>query len=397
MKSVSKYVFFSVTLVVGVILQCWAPTQALAAIVLKQVQVSNSDQVDLLFDGKMNRSQIQTEFFNDIIQVSLVDVTVYPAKISSVNGGVLTKVFAYQYSPRLVRCRLTVSGKAEDYKDRFVLNTNGKMITLKMLDPRVSNTQKQESPRVAMGPEMNPASQVVVPAKIIDKSVADMSVNVDDKKLVNKPVAAQQQHHVNSPIIQEQVKNHVTERKFSKVGQSLGSPFVILSKLAFVVAVFLIFSVILRRVMRERPEQNEMDEVQGVPDREIVSALNRPRVSHLFASLGRFARVGLSRMGRKEGMIEVLSTHHLGPKQRIAVVRVCGKKMVLGIANDSISLISQLPDGIDQSRNITPGSDVTGTTPSSFSQFLNTENSNGLGSDGVRARVRSRLEGLKPL
>ena len=64
-----------------------AAPNAFATTALKQVQVSNGSQVDLLFDGKVSAGQIKTEFFNDIIQFSLTDVSVYPAKISSVNGG----------------------------------------------------------------------------------------------------------------------------------------------------------------------------------------------------------------------------------------------------------------------------------------------------------------------
>src|SRR4051812_3031830 len=74
----------------------WAVTS------LKQLQISNGSQIDLLFDGKVQKNQIRTEFFNDIIQLSVQDVSVYPAKISSVNGGALTKIFAYQYAPKLV-------------------------------------------------------------------------------------------------------------------------------------------------------------------------------------------------------------------------------------------------------------------------------------------------------
>ena len=41
---------------------------AFALTALKQVQVSNGSQVDLLFDGKVGRNQIKTEYFNDIIE-----------------------------------------------------------------------------------------------------------------------------------------------------------------------------------------------------------------------------------------------------------------------------------------------------------------------------------------
>src|SRR5689334_14258617 len=88
--------------------------QAFALTTLTKVQVTDRSQVDLLFDDRITPRQIKTEFANDIIQISLNDVSVYPAKISSIPGSDLTKVFAYQYSPKLVRCRFTVKGKAED-------------------------------------------------------------------------------------------------------------------------------------------------------------------------------------------------------------------------------------------------------------------------------------------
>ncbi|MEK7692156.1 MAG: hypothetical protein AAB425_14165, partial [Bdellovibrionota bacterium] len=64
---------------------------------LKQVAVADGSRVDLLFDGKIDKKQIKTEYFRDIVQVTLTDATVYPAKISNVSGsGSLKKVFANQ-------------------------------------------------------------------------------------------------------------------------------------------------------------------------------------------------------------------------------------------------------------------------------------------------------------
>ena len=70
--------------VLGAALLLAGPAQA-NLLGLKQVQVSDGSQVDILFDGKVNKNQLRTEFFNDIIQISLTDTAVYPAKISSIN------------------------------------------------------------------------------------------------------------------------------------------------------------------------------------------------------------------------------------------------------------------------------------------------------------------------
>src|SRR4051794_31621528 len=108
-----RFILYNVLLAVMI---PWAASSALGSTNLKSVQVSGGSRVDLLFDGKITRGQIKTEFFNDVIQLSLTDAAIYPAKISSVTGGELTKVFAYQYAPKLVRCRLSVKGKAEDFR-----------------------------------------------------------------------------------------------------------------------------------------------------------------------------------------------------------------------------------------------------------------------------------------
>ncbi len=139
-------------LVLAVISTQILAAEAFATTPQKQVQVSNGSQVDLLFDGKVSRSQIKTEFFNDIIQISLTDVSVYPAKISSVNGGALTKIFAYQYAPKLVRCRLSVKGKAEAYKDKLAVSPsgpNGRMLTIRLDGATVAKADVKSAPKSA--------------------------------------------------------------------------------------------------------------------------------------------------------------------------------------------------------------------------------------------------------
>src|SRR4051812_9124211 len=151
-----------------------APAHAITT--LRKVQVTDGDQIELLFDGKVNPKQIRTEFFNDIIQLSLQDVSVYPAKISSVSGMDFTKVFAYQYAPKLVRLRLTVKGKAESYQGRFSMKASGKGLSIR-LDGGADQivTSSSQAARVAHGSERDesPAARasntVSAPPQIQDK------------------------------------------------------------------------------------------------------------------------------------------------------------------------------------------------------------------------------------
>lgn len=406
MRRLSKWIRIFYFGIIGNLFYFGISTNVFAMTLLKQVQVSNSAQIDLLFDGKISKSQIQTEFFNDIIQLSIVDVTVYPAKISSVNGGLLTKVFAYQYAPRLVRCRLSVTGKAEDYKDRLVINTSGKIATIRINNPTTSveekidqvSVQSSAPMRIPSSPNTMVNHSVETNPKVkVEKTIAESDhFDTDEKKLLARVINAPVQRSNTQVVGSADSKNKPTHQKLLGSQKPLPSISGILMKLAIVLGIFGVFVVILKKIMGVRASSSTSLKIPGVSDREIVNALgNKNGVRGVFSSLGRFAQHGLGRLGKfgnKEQMIEVLSNHHLGPKQSIAVVRVCGKKMVLGIANDSISLISQLADNQEKD-----GDDFDLDRNTAFSELLTLEKSKPVMSDGVRARIRTRLEGLKPL
>ena len=76
-------------------------------------------------------------------------------------------------------------------------------------------------------------------------------------------------------------------------------------------------------------------------------------------SLGKLAQnlghTVTSGKGRSKKMIEVISNHHLGPKKSIAVVRVAGNMLVLGITDDAINLITRISDGQADNEGVTEG------------------------------------------
>ncbi|OFZ21032.1 MAG: hypothetical protein A2X94_06790 [Bdellovibrionales bacterium GWB1_55_8] len=260
---------------------------------LKQVQVSGGSQVDLLFDGKINKKQIQAEFFKDIVQISLSDTSVYPAKISSVNGGNLTKIFAYQYTPKLVRCRLSVKGNAEDYKDRIEIVPNGKILTVRLTN---GITVDRVAATAAKPIEARSEPRKAGVAKIDSDTRTADSVQINDpeqKKLLEK-------------VMRQDSKAGATKQLTG--GKPLPSPFRVFGKLAAIIALLGAVAFGFRKFLRGNP------------------------------ILNRLAKNGIG----KKKMIEVLSNHYLGPKKSIAVVRVAGRTMVLGITEESINLITQL-------------------------------------------------------
>jgi flagellar biogenesis protein FliO len=402
------------------------PAMAAAAVNLKQVQVSTGGRVDLLFDGRISRSQIKTEFFNDIIQLSLTDAAVYPAKISSVSGGDLTKVFAYQYAPKLVRCRLSVKGKAEDFRSRLILDQKGNVLTIRFdgsVDSIASHAATAVRAQVAAkgkakptvkAPEADsddsdPGERALLERILSHPKPAEAEKAAEakaDLKSDSKAEAARAPAQAAATIQREAtppIQGPPTEALAT--GKPLLSPVRMLIKMLAVIALFGICAMGLRKLM-------------------MASGNTRKG-----GALGRLLQRGMSKYGKAGKMIEVVSTHHLGPKKSIAVVRVAGRNLVLGISQDSINLITQLgPEGdgsteaelddLDlEALGVRGGPSISAPRAgarapagaSAFDSVLSTESGRPSfdsaeqaalpppEANGVRARIRSRLEGMKPL
>jgi len=389
----------------GLVVLCFGqPAQAGAMVNLKQVQIAGQAQIELLFDAPVSMGQIRTEFFNDVVQLSISEATVYPAKISTVNSALVSKVFAYQYTPKLVRCRFTVKGKAESFKDRFQLSPSGKVLSVKFDEP-ARQTSSVEKDKIA--------SQA---AKAEEKQVSPRVSDPEEQKLLEKIL-----HSPNEPSEKALAaaspaheKNRVTVENPPFVskpltgGKPLASPVSLFGKTGIVIGLMLLVFFVARKVLKGN---------------------------------NTLSRIASKSLGVKPKMIEVLSNHYLGPKKSISVVKIAGRVLVLGVTNDSVNLITQLPgDGGDSALNMDLGeledlglriSDSKevraqhAMKTSAFKEVLEKEkllptpgvrlNAPSIASgamvkpsippalppnaskDNVRARIRSRLEGLKPL
>ncbi|HUP55847.1 MAG TPA: flagellar biosynthetic protein FliO [Bdellovibrionota bacterium] len=399
---------------------------ALASVNLKQVQVSGGSRVDLLFDGKLARNQIKVEYFNDVIQLSMTDTAIYPAKISSVSGGELTKVFAYQYAPKLVRCRLSVKGKAEEYRPRLILDQKGKMLTIRFADQQAAARSTD-----AKAPEAKPASDTITTASAARKAADADESDPAEKALLERVLSASKEQA--KAEAKADAKDAKTDAKAEEAaapklgraepktdvqgppadgqrltgGKPIASPLGMIGKTLLVLALFGVFALLVRRALN-------------------AGAGN---VRKAGGPLGRFLQRGLSRYGKTGKMIEVVSTHYLGPKKSIAVVRVAGRMLVLGISQDSINLITQLGAETDldagdidleslgvKSQGGAGAESSEGPMMAGFDRLLSdaasrpthqprataaspipVEPAPGTEPAGVRARIRSRLEGMKPL
>jgi flagellar biogenesis protein FliO len=343
-------------------LACLQSFDAQANVMLKKFEVTQGNGLSLSFDGKLESSKISTEYFNDIIQVSLGATSVYPARVKSFTEGPIAKVFIYQYSPKMVRCRITVRGKADAFKSRFHLKNLGRSLSLRV-------------------------------GSLVGVSVQDLSSNL--------PSSAEAARAVTEPHLDEQGAEVSTQKTLSEAEIKLESsaeqshglktlggskPLPAFSglvvKLGLVILIFGMCAFLLRKML-------------GARKQDVVGS------SGIMQAIGRVAG---GQWGPKDKLIEVLSTQYLGPKKSISVVKVAGRTLVLGLSQDSIHLITQFPSSPD-AQDAADEAELVGLSPAdaqgqvSFSDLLQEEKPSPipLGSQGARSRIKSRLEGLKPL
>ena len=301
------------------------PGLALAAVNLKKVNIVDGSQIELLFDGKIEPSKLKTEFVRDNIQLSLTNTSVYPAKVSMVSGSELTKVFAYQYSPALVRARFTVKGDAQSYANRLQVKINGKTVTVRIAAGKADTvvTAAASALRTVAAPEKNveqTGTNLAKEAK--QKELLEKIANVEREKnaerAASKVAEKAESKSESSDKTDRSEKRAGSKKESLAAGKPLPSPFRSIGVMLFVLGIFGLFVMFLKKM--KSGDSKSAKAARG--------------------GLGGFLNK-LSGSGAGKAMIEVVATHHLAPKRSIVVVRIQDRMLVLGMTNDAVNLITE--------------------------------------------------------
>ncbi|MEO5971718.1 MAG: flagellar biosynthetic protein FliO [Bdellovibrionia bacterium] len=406
------------------------PANSFAMPVLKHVQVKNPSEFYLVFDGKVAESQISSEYVNDIFQINLKNVAVYPAKIIPIQGKFFSKIFAYQYSPKLVRCRFTLRGKVADLKRKIKIITKGEIVTVKLeqpllsakeqllaqstaqLSPKFVDSTKDEPEKVEKKDKEQLAADAEQAADALDEQAllqkvirgTDSSQGIDkleDHDSTENPLDAgsKELSESQNSKIYPAVKSEVGEKARLTGGKPLPPVWPVVAKLGLVILLLCSLAALGKKLKTTSAGKSWLH------------------------TLGKLAK---KKLIKDREMIEIISTHHLDPKKSLAVVKIGGRLLVLGVSNEAINLITQLPgDGADiGDANILDFENDTALAQAGlandpiFADFLNPEKvrpSSNLQSGGAtysmssnnsdspslvpsaRSRIKNRLEGLKQL
>ncbi|MCX7978856.1 MAG: flagellar biosynthetic protein FliO [Bdellovibrionaceae bacterium] len=104
----------------------------------------------------------------------------------------------------------------------------------------------------------------------------------------------------------------------------------------------------------------------------------------------------------QQGEIKVISQHYLGPKKSLAIVRVAGESILIGVTDHSINMIKSLslldediPESVPSRFDEVLGRNGIANGPSVGPQALNEEEEFSVA--GVRDAIKKKLRGMRAI
>lgn len=285
----------------GLILQGTAD----AAVTVRDIAVSEGRSATIVMDAPLPKGALRLEYLRDIVQLTLTGATLYPAKIENYNSGLVKKLFAYQYAPTVVRVRFSVEDSAERYRGKIKLSVAGKQIDLGFTDVPASVQPKETEKSTAAEKSQRP----------VEVKSASPSVSAEEEKSLLQKV-------LNDESPKKQAKESAPKNLTGNLKlpqKEPASPLRAVGMLVFLLGTIGIFVFWLKR--------------------KHTKSQTRPQGafwSNLFPGMKKSAK-----------FIEVIASSPLGPKQNILLVRVQGQKLVLGVTQDRIQLITQLDNDFE--------------------------------------------------
>jgi flagellar protein FliO/FliZ len=305
---------------------------------------------ELKFTKAPHAENILVEYIDQTVQVSIPNATVREGKfLKKVNKSDVKSVFSYQFDKNTLRTRIIYNKGVDTSKFEGLIKISKKedVILVTILDPNQINTAKVEKPK--------DEDLEVVPPLDIEKAIfainkktteTDKPKEPSKNEAVNTLASEVKPTQVNLPAkateakidameVKTDFKNNITEpAKESEI------------------PVF--------------KKQKELQKAESSATSRLIFSLI---VISLFGgALFVFAKWWNKnhKLNDKHTKIQVLTQHHLGPRKSLAIIRVAGESILLGVTDQNISMIKTLSFIDDE---------VLENVPSNFQESFDFESS----------------------
>ncbi len=312
---------------------------------------------ELIFNKSPDLENVLVEYINQTVQVNIPKATVRSGKhLSKVNDHDVKSVYSYQFDKDTLRTRIIYDNhiEASAFEGFVKLSKKGKVVTIAVLNPDQIKSTKIEDVEVVPPLDIEKALSVVnsnVVNSNIEKSAQDILRKETGvpKSLPEKKVAFET-FEIEKGKIQNKNAQEKTNKKIESAKSSDDKLFA--EKLS----------------EADIPVFKRKEAVQKSESSTALRLAYSLFVIVLFASgLLVFARWWNKnhKINDKNTKIKVLTQHHLGPRKSLAIVRVAGESILIGVTDSNINMIKTLSFIDDE---------INEDLPVNFNQTIDLEN-----------------------
>lgn len=289
------------------------PVLASKTAILKKTTTSTSDDAfvtELHFDKPVEVSQDNLEFINQTVQLNIKDASVFKGKeFTEVEDDRVKSVYVYQFDKKTMRARIIHHDTVEaDKLDGFVTVASKKnVVRITVKKPQVAKSELPVVPPADLNSELDRALSMAEEAVGQEDSVSVLAQEMSTQAKFKKP---------DQPKDHESKAINLAEEKNQDIPKESEIPVLVGAK------------------KEEKSAENPY--FRMIISLVIVVVIGLGTV--IFTK--KWARK--SDKDNKHGKIKVLTQHHLGPKKSLAIVRVAGESILIGITDQNISMLKSL-------------------------------------------------------
>lgn len=308
----------------------------------------NKHVVELEFDGPVDSKGLVTEYINQTIQLYIPGVSVDGKKFQEIDNAKLASFYSYQLGKKGIRTRIIYKKPilAEQLKGHIRYSSEGNKLRVEIDhdgvgEQLVSNSLPEVLP-VAIDDEQK-SSQLPPILFEVDHDAKNYSAT----EIVERELGEDfRNESLNDPAkkdatAKEEFKKQIDEELDKRsLSASEAEPLVAKGKI----------------VKEKKGKRSDLDESQ-IPvlageagkKEESRSPLMRVFMSFVVLLVAAIGMVLFTKWWSKhktkslgDNHIRVVTQHHLGPKNSIAIIRVAGESILIGVTDQNISMLKTL-------------------------------------------------------
>lgn len=283
--------------------------------------------VEFRFDSLVDEKTLSLEFINNTIQLNIPQAKVIPSKQNTkIPGTNIRNIYTYQASDELARSRViyTKDIDVNSFKDRTILTANGPIVSLRISNEAVTKAVEAEAP--AKPPTSLEMAEVAPIAEDKSLELLSQELGQNTKGLVSKAESELSEANISLNKDSEQATTEEAEAISAEVAATTESA--------------------------ATKAESEIPVMQAEGKRESSTPQTPWNRMMIGIGVSGILLLGLTlfmkKYWRQNGVpnkhtnIRILTQHHLGPKKSLAIIRVAGESMLIGITDQNINLIKPL-------------------------------------------------------